>query len=128
MTDTTQPSLFPMPEEPDKNRLGPFHANGQDTERLAALDNYVRSGSQRRQVLLALDDAGDEGCTDYELFQRTSVSRMHVAGTRRKELQDRDLVDKSDLAHRETDTGSKAIVWIITPEGHAAAGRIRAST
>lgn len=120
-------TLFDGFGDPDDNRLGPFHADGQETERLAALDNYVRSGTQRRQVLLALDDAGAEGCTDYELYLRTSVARPHVAGTRRKELQDRDLVDISNLPHRLTDTGSKAIVWIITDAGRTAANRLRST-
>lgn len=112
----------------DKNELGYWKQGQPDTARLAALDNYVRSGTQRRRVLLALESAGEPGATDFEVFAlcntgEGSCSRPHVAGTRRKELADRGLVEPTG-DRRQTDTGSLATVWRLTDLGRRVAGRV----
>jgi hypothetical protein len=103
------------------NRLGAFHRDGPDTERTAAIDNYVRSGTQRAAVLGVLTAAGERGATDYEVYvalrgRPGHVARPHVAGCRRLELQEHGLVARTDRT-RPTDTGSAAIVWQTTELG-----------
>jgi hypothetical protein len=105
------------------NQLGPWHTVDPDTSRLAAIDNYARSGSQRRRVLYELDEAELKGRTDYELHAALDILRT-AAGTRRDELRKLGLVEKTD-DRRPTDTGCTAVVWRITPAGQFVAGRLR---
>lgn len=100
----------------DKNALGPFHRGGVETERLAALDNYKRSGSQRQRAFVCLAEAGTNGYTDFELAAAINHPRPHVAGTRRGELAKQGLVEDSGQ-RRPTDTGSAAIVWRLSDRG-----------
>lgn len=111
------PTLFDTVLE---NRVGP-HRHGQPaTARQAAESNAPRSGTQRGKVLLLLARAGDHGATDYELAEAAGIIRPHVAGTRRKELQQQGFVVETER-RRNTDTGSPAVVWVITPDGVEAA-------
>lgn len=114
----------------DRNELGPWRQGQPDTARLAALDNYVRSGSQRARVLAVLVERGDRGATDFELWDACrdgagAPKYPHVAGTRRKELCDRGLVEETE-DRRPTDTGSLATVWRITDLGRAMHERVAA--
>jgi hypothetical protein len=116
--------------EVGQNRLGHWRQGQPDTARLAALDNYVRSGTQRANVLHALVLAGEHGATDYELWVATNEGpnrclRPHVAGTRRKELCDEGLA-RSTPAYRPTDSGSDAVVWEVTELGVAMHERVMA--
>lgn len=99
--------------DPARDMPGRYHADGPDTERVAAGRVTPRSGTQRAAVLEALRAAGDRGATDHELWVATEAKcvRPHVAGTRREELI-RDgwtIVDTGE--RRLTDTGTPAIVW-----------------
>lgn len=98
--------------DPARQMAGRVHANGQDTERAAALRVTPRSGSQRARVLAALHSRNVHGATDYELWHYEGIgARPHVPGTRREELI-RDGWPIVDSGHRRrTDTGAQAIVW-----------------
>lgn len=129
----TQASIFDVDVMPpaDRNELGPWQKNQPDTARLAALDNYVRSGGQRFRVLSALVSRGERGATDFELWEACQGGEgapkyPHVAGTRRKELERRLLVEATE-ERRPTDTGSLAVVWRVTDLGVAMFRRLVAS-
>lgn len=106
-------------DEVAKNRLPRWHRGGLETERLAALDCYARTGSQRFRVLFELAGAGERGRTDYELGETLRILRTS-AGKRRKELMEAGLVEASG-GRRITDTGSTAIVWVLTEKGREVA-------
>lgn len=99
---------------PNRKRLGKWRKTDGDTPRLAALTNYNTSGKQRRAVLKALVEAGDEGMTDQQ-HEANGILRTS-AGKRRLELEEMGLVE-STAERRPTDTGSPAIVFKVTPAG-----------
>lgn len=105
------------------NRPGPTHRQDPSTSRRAAMDNLPRSGSQRARVLAALHAAGDYGCTDFELHQQLGILRT-AAGTRRKELADRFGLVVATPRERVTDTGSMAVVHVLTDAGYEVARRL----
>lgn len=100
--------------DPTRTIPGRHHADGPETERIAAALVAPRAGSQRSRVLEALQQAGQYGATDNELhFVHKIGARPHVPGTRREELI-RDgwpIVDSGK--RRPTDTGAPAIVWVL---------------
>ena len=115
------PSPFDQALRADRNDLGPWRDGQPETARLAALDNYFRSGGQRLRVLGALYAQGEHGATDFELWQACQGGEgapkyPHVAGTRRKELCDKGLACET-AERRPTDTGSLAVVWRISEQG-----------
>lgn len=69
----------------------------------------------RKNLLQLLYDAGDLGCTDYELAERSGADKNHVP-TRRRDLELNDLCRKTGV-RRPTDTGTPAIVHCITAKG-----------
>lgn len=98
--------------DPEREMVGRFHRNGQDTERESAERVAPRTGTQRAAVLEALEAEGANGATDYELHYKYLIgARPHVPGTRREELiaDGWPIVDSGE--RRRTDTGSSAIVW-----------------
>lgn len=106
---------MPMPD-PGREMVGRYHQAGPATERETATRIAPRTGSQRLKVLQALQDAGDKGCTDYELHAHHHIgARPHVPGSRRGELiaDGWKIVDSG--RRRRTDTGNRAIVWVLTP-------------
>ncbi len=101
--------------DPDANTLGAFHApetDAPDTERLAAIDVYPRTGTQRRAVLDYLARCGG-GATDEEIRNATGVRR---ARTRRHELLEGGWVCDSGI-QRKVGTGNLAEVWTLTQAG-----------
>ena len=112
----------------DGNQLGLFRADGSDTMRAAAIDNYPRSGSQRGKVLDAIyhaaaayrvgDGAVLGGLTDEEVQHRLNLGSSSQR-PRRVELVDAGFVIDSTY-RRPTTTGSQAIVWHCTDAGRAA--------
>lgn len=104
---------------------GPYRHGQPDTARAAAESNLPVKGTQRAKVLLILARAGEFGATDFELAEAAGIVRPHVAGTRRKELADRGFVEATDR-RRNTDTGSSAVVWQITPAGLEVVAQMRA--
>jgi predicted ArsR family transcriptional regulator len=102
-----------------ENRLGATRTTDPETSRAAAVVNLPNSGAQRRAVFEELRRAGGDGRTDYELGFALDILRTS-AGKRRKELVEQGLVEATD-ERRETDTGSRAIVWRLTEKGWAAA-------
>lgn len=113
----TAPTLW---DSVTANIVGPSRHGQPSTARAAAESNAPRSGTQRGKVLLLLARAGDHGATDYELAEAAGIIRPHVAGTRRKELQQQGFVVETER-RRNTDTGSPAVVWVITEAGVEAA-------
>lgn len=75
----------------------------------------TRLGRLQLRVLRNLDDAGEDGLTDFEHgFQQTS------AGKRRLELLRVGLVEQAGDRTRTNVWGNPAQVWTITADGHAA--------
>jgi hypothetical protein len=98
--------------DPARDKVGRFHHDGHDTERIAAELVAPRSGTQRARVLGWLRAAGEVGSTDFELWHEAGIgARPHVPGTRREELiaDGWPIVDSG--RRRLTDTGAPAIVW-----------------
>jgi len=69
----------------------------------------------RNILLKLLYEAGDDGLTDSELATRTGASKNHVP-TRRRDLELNGLCRKTGN-RRPTDTGTTAIVHVITDKG-----------
>lgn len=111
--DPGQPTLFD--QLVDEPTVGPSHAKDPWTSRAAAQDNSRRIVGQRMKVLGALVDAGDYGCTDYELGLSLGLLRT-AAGTRRGELRDLLMCVGTDRT-RLTDTGNKGQVHVVTEYG-----------
>lgn len=104
---TTQPSLF--------DDVGRSHAADPWTSTAAAAS--VKRGTQRFAVLAELGAAGDDGRTDSELGEHLHI-RETAAGTRRKELEELGLVERT-ADTRPTRYGNPALVHRITPPGRA---------
>jgi hypothetical protein len=113
---TDQASLFEgASPDPDRNRLGPFQRDS-ETSREAALDNYPRSGTQRRRVLDAIVTA-DDGYTREELSVDLHLP-LNSVHPRVVELVNAGLVVASSKT-RTTSTGSRAAVLMAvqSPKG-----------
>jgi hypothetical protein len=106
--------------------VGPSHAIDPPTSRQAARSNAVRSGTQRHAVLAAFAVAVD-GLTDYEASIAAHLVRPHVAGNRRKELEDAGYVERTART-RPTDTGCEALVFFITDAGRRVLAEIEEAT
>lgn len=111
--------------DPTANTIGAFHAGSSgapDTERLAALAVFPRSGTSRERVLLFIAQRGKTGATDEEISEGLSM-RLYTAAPRRHELVEGGWVTDSGI-RRPTSTGTDAAVWMLTPRarehfGHA---------
>lgn len=100
-----------------RNALGPFQ-RGSETSRQAAFDNYPRSGTQRRRVLDAIRNAGDDGMTRDEVAGTLGLSSNSVR-PRVKELLGAALIRESGK-RRLTQTGSMAAVLVAVDLREAA--------
>jgi hypothetical protein len=69
----------------------------------------------RNLLLQLLDEAGDAGLTDAELAERARANKNHVP-TRRRDLELNGLYRKTG-DRRPTDTGTTAIVHVVTEKG-----------
>jgi hypothetical protein len=110
-----QLDLFGRPD-PARPMVGRHHAVGPETERGAARRVEPRSGTQRAAVLERLREVGNEGSTDYEMWRALYplCVRPHVPGTRREELIRDGWPIEDSGRRRPTDTGAKAVVWVLT--------------
>lgn len=61
-------------QDPTKPSLGGFRRTDPDTSRLAAVQVYPRTGTQRERVLLAINAAGDTGAIPYEIEAATRIN------------------------------------------------------
>jgi len=110
------PELMPTlpPLDPARPMEGRHHADGSDTELLAAARVTPRSGTQRQKVLDALHRRSLWGATDFELWRDDKIgARPHVPGTRREELIADGWPIRDSGKRRPTDTGGLAIVWVL---------------
>jgi len=104
--------------DPDRDELGAFHgpqAGAPETERLAAIEVYPRTGSSRRRVLDAIRAAGDRGRTDEELSIELGL-RWRSTAPRRNELLNGGWVVDSGRRRRTT-SGASAAVWVLSERG-----------
>jgi hypothetical protein len=90
----------------------PSHRNDPETSRAAARKAAGGAANHRHRILQLLAQRGDYGTTAYEAFLNTGGVR-HAAGTRLGELERAGLVAKTER-RRDTDTGSPAVVWVLT--------------
>lgn len=107
-----QLSIFGKPE-PDRQKMGRYHHDGTDTERISAALVVPRSGTQRSAVLQQFRSVGEHGSTDYEMWAalQPRCAYPHVAATRREELISDGWPIKDTGLRRRTGSGSPAIVW-----------------
>lgn len=73
-------------------------------------------GSQLGRVLSAYRAAGVHGLTDREVHDRTWIP-IHLIPARRRELQDRGLVDRTPLGKRRSTTGVMVNIHGVTATG-----------
>jgi hypothetical protein len=105
-----QEALFnPDIDAPD---IGAFHRVAPDTERVAAISVYARTGTQRRKVYDYLAAKGSRGATDWELAEALHISRTGV-GARRNELMQAGYVRDSGKRRRGP-YKLLGIVWVLT--------------
>ena len=96
-------------------------SNDRDTARTAGERVNLTEG--QRKVFLALAGAGSRGLIDHD-HQRLNGLIPTSAGKRRLELMQAGLV--VDSGHRRaTDTGTAAIVWVLTDAGRQVARSMR---
>jgi hypothetical protein len=95
----------------DENRVGPSQRHS-DTSRLAALNNFPRSGSQRAEILDFLLFRGDRGATRQEIHAHTGISDDSVR-PRVGELIDGGWARGTDQTRR-TPLGEQAEVLVAT--------------
>jgi len=103
--------------------VSPARETDPDSAKVAAIINTSLRRGQRVKVLEALYDAGDFGCTDYELSIACAILRTS-SGKRRKELCEVNCAAYTD-ERRETDTATGAVVWKITGIGRKVIKSIR---
>ena len=108
-----EPAVAPDPGRVDDNHLGGF---GDGVSRQAALDNYPRSGSQRRQVLLEVAAAGGDGATSDEIAATTGM-RLYSVKPRLTELRDGGWIAENGT--RPSPAGSATTVFVLTEKGRA---------
>lgn len=113
---------LPGLSDPKANELTKVRADGPDTSNNAKLDAYPRSGTRKWRALRAFYRQAQPpyvhrriGLTDYELSEVLSILRGSASKVR-GHLAEGGWVN--DSGHRRnTDTGSPAIVWVLTAEG-----------
>lgn len=88
-----------------------------DTSLFAAATATAGMTHNQLVVLAALAAAGDHGMIDHD-HEPVNGLKQDTAGKRRGELAADGLVVDSGR-RRKTPRGSKAIVWVLTPAGHA---------
>lgn len=110
---TSAPPPLVDPGQPDAGLRSDPH----DTEIKAAEVSKVNSGTWRRKVLDVIVQAGENGMIDYDIAKRIDLMEPRVA-SRRGELASYGWVEDSGM-RRLTGTGSEAIVWVLTPQGHS---------
>jgi hypothetical protein len=74
-------------------------------------------GHIRNRILAALVEAGDDGLTDSELAIQLRGNKNHIP-TRRRDVELNGFCRKTGKT-RQTDTGTVAIVSVVTLEGRA---------
>ena len=102
-------------ENVDGNRLGGF-ARDSETSRKAALENFPRSGSQRRRVLLIVVRAGHAGRTSDEIADRYEIN-LYSVKPRLLELRRGGWVRRT--GERRTTGGSKTGSDVYVPTARA---------
>ena len=103
--------------DPSINRPAPVHRQAHDTERAAAAMVYPRTGTLRHLALHALALNNANGLTHGELAVITGKRHYSIA-PRVTELVELGWVIDSGR-RRPTDTGSPAIVWVLSERGKA---------
>lgn len=105
--------------DPGANRIGQFSdpaaSGAPETQRQAAILAYYKTGSDRLRVLDAIARSRDDGLTDFEIEQEFAMKHQ-TASARRNDLMKDGWIEDSGK-RRETDTGSKAAVWILSEQG-----------
>lgn len=101
---------------PEDDRIGRFSnpevSGAPETQRLAAIQVYPKTGTQRRKVLDALFI---EDLTDEQIEDRIHIGQRQ-SSTRRKELEnDGWVMDSGD--RRKSKAGADVVVWALTPSG-----------
>jgi hypothetical protein len=114
-----QSSLWDLPD-PGRNQPAPVHRFGHDTEVAAANLVQPRTGTLRELALAAIRKAGDYGLTHNELAVVTDKRHYSIA-PRVTELVEMGWVVDS-RQRRPTDTGSAAIVWVLSDRAKKALG------
>lgn len=107
--------------DPDAPGIGAFHApdsGAPDTERLAAVAQYPKVGTDRRRVLDHIAATGSRGSIDEETSEALQM-RLYTAAPRRTELVEMGWVVDSGT-RRQTTTGALAAVWVLSESGRAA--------
>ena len=92
-------------------------ATDPDTSLFAAATATAGMTHNQIAVLTALAAAGEAGMIDHD-HEAVNGLKQDTAGKRRGELTADGLVVDSGT-RRKTPRGSKAIVWVLTPAGHA---------
>lgn len=116
------PEPAPEPEpvqesllDPGRKDIGRFHApehGAPETQRLAAISVYAKSGTQRRQVLDLIAASSDRGRTDEELESILRGRHQAVSARRNELVRDGWIVDSG--RRRKTTSGRLAVVWVLT--------------
>jgi hypothetical protein len=104
-----EPRLF-EPDYPARLYAGGPPSEHVDTSQQAAQEIAGVSGRLRREVFLAIQRSGSEGCTDDELERRLEM-RHQTASARRRELVLAGAV-RWDGTKRITRSGRAARVWV----------------
>lgn len=99
--------------DPDKNTLGKFQGpehGAPETQRLAAIAIYPKTGTQRRDVLERIIAAGERGMTDEELHLVTGLKENSIRPRRDELVEGGWVVDSGQ--RRATRAGMAATVWV----------------
>lgn len=114
MHDQLSLDALPLPD-PGAEAEGRHHKEGHDTEHDAAAAIRPVAGTWRQRVLRAIADSGEEGRTDWEIHQETGGVLYTIAPRRTELARDGWIVDSG--RRRATNTGTNAIVWVLTDRG-----------
>jgi len=102
----------------DENRRGKIRRDHPDTSIASSIAIIPSSGTMRRKVFDYLSERGFKGATDEQMQHRLHLNPSSQR-PRRVELVEAKLV-KDSGRRRNTKSGSKAIVWVLTKKGRKA--------
>lgn len=118
--DADLDAIFGTLPEPGDNRIGGFHAldsGAPETERLAAIRVYPKTGTARRKVLDLIAERGERGATAEECSLELGL-RLYTAAPRLTELKGDGWIEDSGRTRRTT-AGADAAVFVLTAAGRA---------
>lgn len=110
-----QETLLEFPPKVDVSRYGYAHRLADKGELQGAGIARLTSGQKRKRLLDALEAAGIDGCTDWELHLKTKIPMSSVTSCRNSLFKD-GFVEKAPFRRKSPVSSAELKVWRTTAE------------